>query len=157
MSVVVRSFERGDEAAFRAINEEWIRAYFALEQPDIDILSDPWGYVIEKGGAILMAEREGVALGTVALVPHGEGELEVAKMGVTPEARGLGIGRMLMQAAIQKGREMGARRLVLETNSKLAVAVRLYEACGFQHMSEEERYATPFSRCNVMMALRLAE
>ena len=84
MSVAIRSFRPGDEAAFRDINLEWIERFFAVEQKDRDVLGDPAKYILDPGGAILMAVENDIPLGVVALMVMGEGSVELAKMGVRP-------------------------------------------------------------------------
>jgi putative acetyltransferase len=67
--------------------------------------------------------------------------------------RGRGVGRMLMEAAVAEARAKGARRLFLETNSKLGPAIRLYERMGFVHMAEKP--PSEYDRSNVSMELML--
>jgi putative acetyltransferase len=94
-------------------------------------------------------------VGCCALMAMGEGEFEVAKMAVTEAAQGLGIGRRLLEGVIAEARAAGARRLYLETNSKLTPAVRLYESVGFQHVPGERVVPSPYVRANVYMEMAL--
>lgn len=153
MAVVIRSFRPGDEAAFRDINAEWIERFFALEQKDRDVLGNPAKYILDPGGAILLAVEGDEPLGVVALVMMGEGSVELAKMGVKPQAQGKGAGRMLVAAAIAKAREMGMRRIYIETNSKLAAALKLYNDAGFQPL--REAIPSPYARADVQLELFL--
>jgi putative acetyltransferase len=144
--------------AFRELNIAWVQRYFGtVEEKDFYILDAPDERIIDKGGAILIAEdRTGTAIGCVALIPVGEGVLELAKMAVADECQGKGVGSMLMNAAIEKGRELGARALYLESNSILGPALRLYERAGFRHLPPGERPCSPYARCNVQMRLELS-
>ena len=153
MAVVVRDFRPGDEAAFRDINLEWIERYFAVEQKDRDVLDDPHTYILDPGGAILIAEEEGAAVGVVSLVRMDGGSVELAKMGVRPSAQGKGAGRMLVDAAIAKARAMGMSRVYIETNSVLGPALKLYHAAGFQPL--RERQPSPYARADVQLDLFL--
>ncbi len=153
MAVVVRDFRPGDEAAFRDINLEWIERYFAVEQKDRDVLDDPHTYILDPGGAILIAEEEGAAIGVVSLVRMDDGSVELAKMGVRPSAQGKGAGRMLVDAAIAKARAMGMSRVYIETNSVLGPALKLYHAAGFQPL--RERQPSPYARADVQLELFL--
>ena len=54
-------------------------------------------------------------------------------MAVEPELRGAGIGRKLIEGALDAFKEMGDRELFLETNTRLAPAMKLYESVGFRH------------------------
>jgi putative acetyltransferase len=152
-SVHVREFKPGDEEAFRLLNEEWIVRYFALEPKDMEALSDPRGKILDLGGRIFFAIRGGETVGCCALLALAPGEFEVVKMAVTERAQGLGIGRLLLEATVETARASGATRLFLETNSKLAPAIRLYESVGFRHIPPERRQASPYARSDVQMEM----
>lgn len=149
--VVVRAFRAGDEAAFKTLNIEWIEHYFRVEPKDLEALDHPRRILAD--GAIAMAEVDGVAVGTCALMKRPEpGMWEVAKMGVAPARRGAGIGAALMQYLIDVAPSLGATRLYIETNSALAPAIRLYEKSGFRHLGDGEHPASPYVRADVFMA-----
>lgn len=151
--ITIREFQPGDETAFRTLNEEWITRYFVLEPKDTASLSDPHGTILNRGGRIFMAEREGHPVGCCALMALGPGEFEVAKMAVTESAQGAGIGREILRKTIAEAQASGARRLFLETNSKLTPAIRLYESLGFRHIPPERVKPSPYARANVYMEL----
>jgi N-acetylglutamate synthase-like GNAT family acetyltransferase len=94
-------------------------------------------------------------IGCVALEPTGAGVFELSKMAVAPPERGRGIGRLLLQAAIDRARALGASSLFLGSNRRLAAAVRLYEAVGFQHVPREQVGPLPYERADVFMELSL--
>jgi GNAT superfamily N-acetyltransferase len=154
--VLIREFQPGDEAAFRALNVEWIERYFRIEPPDEAVLSDPQSAILVPGGRIFFAERDGVAIGCCALLFVHEGDYEVAKMAVAPAAQEQGIGRALLTAVIRAARAAGIRRLSLETNRVLTPAIRLYESCGFRHIPHERVHPSPYARCDVAMELLLS-
>jgi len=151
--VVIREFQPGDEHAFRALNQEWIERYFRMEPPDLEVLSNPVTAILEPGGRIFLAVRDGQAIGCCALIRMEEGEYEVAKMAVSPAAQGGGIGRTLLAAVIEAARQAGVRRLFLETNHILTPAIHLYESLGFQHVVAE--HPSPYARSDVTMELLL--
>lgn len=82
------------------------------------------------------------------------GEFEVVKMAVTETHQGAGIGRRLLAHTIAVARSTGAIRLYLETNRKLATAIRLYESLGFRHLLPEEIVPSPYARADVYMEIR---
>jgi putative acetyltransferase len=84
----------------------------------------------------------------VALMKMDDGGFELAKMTVSEDLRGSGLGRMLMQRCIEAGEELGATRLYLETNSGLAPALGLYRTMGFRDLAPAE---TPYVRADVFM------
>lgn len=153
MPVIVRPFHAGDEAAFRDINLEWIERFFAVEAKDREVLNNPHKYILDPGGAILLAVENQEVLGVVSLMVMGEGALELAKMGVRPHAQGKGVGRMLVGAAIDAARKMGAKRVYIETNSVLGPALRLYRDAGFQPL--KEAVPSPYARADVQLELWL--
>ena len=153
--VMIREFKQGDEKIFRELNEEWIARYFEIEAADEETLADPWGKVIDRGGRILLAFVGERGVGCCALVAMGPGEFEVAKMAVTEEYKGQGIGSRLIEATIEKARELGATRLYLETNHTLTPALRLYRAHGFRDVPAERVAKSAYARADVAMELAL--
>ena len=153
MSVVVRPFAPGDEAAFRDINLEWIERYFAVEPKDREVLDNPRKYILDPGGAILLAVEGAHVLGVVSLIVMGDGAVELAKMGVKPEAQGKGAGKMLVAAAIAAARAMGMGRVYIETNAKLGPALKLYRDAGFQPL--KTTIPSPYARADVQLELWL--
>lgn len=153
MAIVVRDFNPGDETAFRDINLEWIERFFAVEDKDRETLNNPQKYFLDPGGAIFIAEDGGNPVGAVALIVMGGGSVELSKMGVRPAAQGKGVGRMLVSAAVNRAREMGMRRVYIETNSVLGPAIRLYHDAGFVPL--KERVPTPYARADVQLELLL--
>lgn len=144
-------FEPAHAEAFRTLNEAWISKYFVLEAKDREVLEDPQGKIIDKGGRVFMALKDGVAVGCAALLKMDDGGYEVAKMTVSEALRGSGLGRRLMQRCIEAGAELGATRLYLETNSGLGPALGLYRAMGFKDLAPVE---TPYARADVFMERR---
>jgi len=138
--------------AFKALNEAWISKYFAIEAKDREVLDDPQGAIIAKGGRIFMAFKDAEPVGCVALIAMPDGGYEVAKMTVAETLRGSGLGKVLMQRCIEAGAEAGACRLYLETNSSLAPALGLYRAMGFQEVAAPEH--NDYARGDVWMERR---
>lgn len=143
-----------DAAAFRALNEEWISRYFVLEPMDHEQLGNPQS-ILERGGHIYLADVEGQSVGCVALIPRSNGVYELSKMAVSPEHRGLGLGRRILKHAIAEARRLGATSLSLGSNTKLESAVKLYESAGFQHVPEDRTPKLAYTRANVFMHLDL--
>ncbi len=143
------------QAAWKALNIAWISRDYEVEQVDLDTLDFPEKYFINGGGAVLLAQRveDGQILGTVALQPFGNGVLELAKMTVAEEARGLKIGEMLGVAALERARALGAKRVFLLSNaSKAYQAINLYFKLGFRCVALE---STEFKRANIQMEIAL--
>ncbi len=155
-SITIRPYAGKEDAlAFRALNEEWITRHFALEAKDIETLGDPEHAILRKGGHIFMVDAEHEAAGCVALIPMCDGVYELSKMAVSPKLRGQGIGRRLLQYAIDQAKSIGAKSLFLGSSTKLANAVHLYEAVGFRHVPPEALPPMPYTRADVFMELPL--
>lgn len=152
---IVRAYRPDDAGAFRALNEEWIAAFFTLEDKDREALSDPQGSILDQGGAILIAELASRQVGCVALIPCDEGEVELAKMAVAPGLRGQRLGHALMEAALAEARAMGAQSVYLESNRSLAPAIALYRSAGFRELAPDEAPPSPYARCDIQMRLVL--
>lgn len=134
--------------AFHRLNVAWISRLFALEPKDLEVLTDPQGRILDKGGRIFMAVTDGAPVGCVALLKMDDGGYEVAKMTVSEDLRGSGLGRRLLQRCIDVGADLGATRLYLETNASLGPALALYRAMGFRDLPPR---ATPYARADVFM------
>lgn len=120
-------------ADFDRLNREWLEGYGLLEPLDEDYLGAPRRRIVDPGGQIFFAVTEAQVLGTCAAIRHEPGVLELAKLAVTPAARGRGLGRALALAVLDYARRAGARRVILVSSSKLIQALRLYESLGFRH------------------------
>jgi GNAT superfamily N-acetyltransferase len=151
------------KADFERLNREWIEHHFSIEPEDLRLFADPRGEIVDRGGEIFFAIDTGAsvpggtgggeAVGTVTMIEHAPHAFELAKMGVTPVYKGRGVGRLLMNAAIEFARERGKREIVLLTNSSLAPALRLYESVGFERMPHVAD--NRFARVDLEMVLRL--
>lgn len=119
-------------ADFKRLNLEWIEHYFAVEPIDTVLLSDPERYFLQPGCTIWFARCCGDIVGTCGLLYHPEYGYELSKMGVTRLYRGMGIGRQLVETALEKVKSLGARTIFLETHSSLIPAMLLYKKLGFQ-------------------------
>lgn len=116
---------------FYELNVEWLKKYFFIEALDEKILSDPEKAIIQPGGVIIFARYQQQIVGTCALIASVPGHYEIAKMAVTDQYQGLGIGRKLLHAIIERFHQLKGKQLTLETNRKLETAVGLYRAAGF--------------------------
>ena len=140
---------------FKALNEAWITTLFALEPKDREVLDDPQGKIIARGGQVLFVADAGEIVGCVALMKLGDGGFEVAKMAVADSHKGRGLGRALMEACVERARAAGAPRLYLETNSALAPAMALYRGFGFRELTGMKRGPSDYARVDVWMELSL--
>lgn len=136
---------------FARLNLEWLERWFKVEPIDREVLGDPERHIIDGGGHVLFAiDADERAIGTVALKRESDGVYELTKMVVAPEARGLGVGRKLMDGAIDVFRASGGTELFLESSTKLGPALALYESAGFRHYPAP-RPGSHYARADVYM------
>ena len=109
----------------------FVEAYYGAESFDVLLAALPEVHA-RPGGAILVAER-GESIVGCAMNRRVDAEtVEIKRIFVDPMARGGGIARALVEAAAEAARSAGYRRMVLDTVTTLAEAVRMYEAMGFR-------------------------
>lgn len=140
------------QPVFAALNYTWIERYFKIEASDRVSLEYPQEKILTPGGAILMAAVGDELVGTCALIALPEGVFELAKMAVSDSHQGQRIGWLLAQAAITRARELGARRLWLESNTVLTPAIALYRKLGFTEVPQQP---SEYQRSNIQMVLEL--
>jgi len=103
----------------------------------LDVTFEPYvakplsDFVLAGNGRLWIAEEAGRVIGSIAMVDAEPGVGQLRWFLVVPEARGTGLGKRLLDAALDYARERGFRRLFLWTFADLASALRLYEHAGF--------------------------
>jgi putative acetyltransferase len=142
-------------AAFQRLNLDWIERLFAVEAADRKVLADPERSIIAPGGQIFFAMDGDDAVGTVAMIRVQPGLYELAKMAVATSHQKRGIGELLGAAGIDWARAVGAELVFLQTNSRLANAIRLYERLGFRHAVDP--HPPEYARADVYMELPIAK
>lgn len=152
--VEIVSYKPAYRKVFRDMNEEWISRYFKMEPADYKALDNPKGYILDKGGFILVALFDGEPAGVCALLKMDDPvyDFELAKMAVSPEFQGHHIGYKLGLTAIETAKQAGARRIYLESNTLLKPAIKLYDKLGFVKLTGRP---SPYERCNIQMELLL--
>lgn len=84
------------------------------------------------GGGILLAERDGAAIGCGMFHTLSPDVAEIKRVYVAPEARGSGAGRAIMTALIDACRQQGFTRILMDSGRKLIAARDLYLSLGFR-------------------------
>ena len=136
----------------KTLNEEWLKKYFFVEPNDVIQLSNPKEEIIDKGGIIYYARHNNVIVGTACLLKIDTDTYELGKMAVTESAQGLGIGKVLMDYSLQLAIQVGAKSLVLYSNTSLDSAIHLYKKYGFVQVDLEPGH---YTRANIKMQIVL--
>lgn len=85
-----------------------------------------------------IAERGGVNIGSILITNGGDGVAKLRLLYVDKSARGLGLGKTLVDECICFARAKGYRQISLWTNDVLSAARNIYVKAGFQLVSEEK-------------------
>lgn len=99
---------------------------------DADLADFESHYFARGGDFVVLTGGNGELVGTCGLFPLGDGAVELRKMYLAPALRGRGQGRRLLEWALARARELGFRRMTLETAQVLKEAIALYERNGFR-------------------------
>jgi DNA-binding MarR family transcriptional regulator/GNAT superfamily N-acetyltransferase len=130
---------------------QWcINQYFAELNRRFDAGFDPKRGIpaepdelVPPAGALLIARLRGKPVGCGALKFHGRAPAELKRMWVSPDVRGLGVGRRLLRELERYAAAAGTRVVRLETNRTLTEAIRLYRTSGYREVPpfNDEPYA----------------
>ncbi|MEM7185635.1 MAG: GNAT family N-acetyltransferase [Bacteroidota bacterium] len=96
-------------------------------------------YSRPEGALILAFNREQSPVGCAGIRRLETKICELKRMYIRQRARGLGLGKQLMQQSIQFAKELGYERMRLDTLPRMKAAVHLYESMGFYEI-EPYRY-----------------
>ena len=96
---------------------------------------------VEGREAAWIAKVEGTRAGCIFCVENDRETAQLRLLLVDPGARGLGLGRQLVDTCTEFAREAGYRRMVLWTNDPLVSAARIYLAAGFTLVREEPHHS----------------
>lgn len=126
--------------AYYDLNVDWMETtIWSFEPKDFELLSNPEQHILDKGGEIFFAVKDGKAVGTVTMKQAGPGRFELSKLIVHEDARGLGAGVGLCRMLVERFKARGGDLLFLETNSLLTPAIELYKRVGFKELPVPHR------------------
>ena len=139
---------------FESLNSVWIEEYFWMEDLDLKVLRNPEEEIIARGGMVFFAKEGDSIVGTGAVINHGAGLYEISKMAVHEDSQRKGIGRSIIDHAIDWVKERSGKKIFIETNTVLATAVSLYRRLGFVAV-EDTSGESHYERTNLYLELEL--
>ena len=152
--ITIVDYKPKHQPYFEAFNKAWIEKYFWLEEIDKYVLQHPEEAIISKGGTVLIATCNDEVAGAVALKKVSDEVYEFTKMAVEERFRRKGIAEALSYAAFSKAKALGAKKVILYSQTGLAPAITLYRKLGFIEVPIEEGV---YQRSDIKMEIDLAK
>ena len=159
--ILIRPIQQADNAAIASIIRRSLEE-FGANHPGTVYYDDSTDHLFElfqstPGSAYFIAEKEGEILGGAGIFPTEglpEATCELVKMYLSPSARGLGLGRQMINHCLETAKESGYTSVYLETMPELKKAVSVYEKFGFSFLSAPMGN-TGHSGCDIWMLKNL--
>lgn len=140
-SITIRPIEQKDNAALAVIIRTSL-AEFGANKPGtvyFDPTTDALYELFQtKGSYYFVAEENGKLLGGGGIFPTENlpaGTCELVKMYLNKEARGKGLGKLLIERCLDWAKQNGYTQVYLETMPELKQALKVYELFGFEYLN----------------------
>jgi putative acetyltransferase len=159
-SITIREIQKQDNVEIAAIVRNVLmemgapKVGTAYADPNLDSLFEVYAvpkaiyFVVENNGKIIGGA------GIKQLDNSDENICELQKMYFLPEARGLGLGKKLMDFCLEKATEFGFESCYIETMTYMEAALKLYRKSGFEYL-EQQIGNTGHNSCEVWMLKKL--
>lgn len=159
-TITIREIQKKDNSAIAAIVRNVLiemgapKVGTAYADPYLDSLFEVYAvpkaiyFVVENNGKIIGGA------GVKQLDNSDENICELQKMYFLPEARGLGLGKKLMDLCLEKATEFGFESCYIETMTYMDAAQKLYRKSGFEYL-EQQIGNTGHNSCEVWMLKKL--
>lgn len=147
----LRSATAADAEAVRTLVFGVLHEYGLRPDPDVadrDLAQLTLVYGRPGAAFSVLEDPTGRLVGTVGLLPREADTVELRKMYLVKDQRGRGLGRLLLEHALETARGLGHRRMILETATVLREAILLYERYGFVRLPGSPEVC----RCDLVMA-----
>ncbi len=140
MSVIIRNIQPADNPVLAKIIRNTLAEFKANHPGTVyyDPTTDALFELFQKQGSTYnVAEVDGEIAGGGGIYPTDglfEATCELVKMYLLPQARGLGLGRMMIEKCLQQAKEMGYKKVYLESMPELKQALNVYAKLGFEYL-----------------------
>ena len=139
--IIIRAIEPRDNVAIANIIRRSLEE-FGANHPGTVYYDDSTDHLFElfqstPFSAYFIAEKDGQVLGGAGVFPTEglpQGTCELVKMYLSPAARGLGLGRLMISRCMEVAVGKGFHSIYLETMPELKKAVSVYEKFGFEYL-----------------------
>ena len=155
-NLLIRTIQPGDDKALATIIRNTL-AEFKANKPGtvyFDETTDHLSEVFKTGGSIyFVAELDGEIMGGSGIYPTTnlpDGTCELVKLYLSSKARGKGLGKILLKKCIAAAKELGYKKMYLETMPELTIAIPMYEKLGFTYLPAAQG-SSGHTGCDVWM------
>ena len=137
----IRPIKATDNAALAVIIRDSLSEFGANKPGTVyyDPTTDALYELFQTPGSFyLVAEENNQLLGGAGIFPSGglpEGVCELVKMYLHNNARGKGLGRLMIEKCLLEAKNTGYKNVYLETMPELRKAISVYEKFGFRHLN----------------------
>jgi len=131
--MTIDKYSEKNKGDFENIWVNWLADSMRIkpEEKDVEEVQNPVSNYIQEGGMVFYANKSGECIGAVAVKKLNSTDYEFCKLVVDEKARGLGLGKKLVQKCIDYVKEVNGKNLYLQSFHKLEIAVKMYIGMGF--------------------------
>jgi putative acetyltransferase len=153
---LIRPIRQDDDKALAKIIRDTLTEFKANKPGTVyfDETTDHLADVFKVAGSIyFVAEMDGEIIGGSGIYPTAnlpDGTCELVKLYLSTEARGKGIGKLLLEKCIAAAKELGYKKIYLETMPELIIAIPMYEKYGFTYLQAAQG-CSGHTGCDVWM------
>lgn len=137
---IIRTISPADNNALAKIIRDTLTE-FKANKPGTVYYDETTDHLYEvfktKNSIYFVAEYENEIVGGAGIYPTANlpsGTCELVKLYLSAETRGKGIGKILMEKCITAAKELGYKKIYLETMPELTIAIPMYEKMGFTYL-----------------------
>lgn len=152
-NLTIRKAIVGDEEKVLKLVQEVLNLYGLNLNPDyedLDITNIP-KYYTKNNGDFEVIEYKGEIIGSYGIYKIDDETCELRKMYLKREFQGLGLGNIMLENSMRLAINLNYKKIILQTNSVLYKAIKLYKKYGFEEFEEEV-----CERCDLAMVREIA-